>query len=125
DVAHGICRRAEQDGIDRALVLEGDLRRGRRQGEDDMVVGRRQQLGLPRIEPFGMREALAFPTVAIAAGVVGATDKAAIAALFEVPTKRRRATGLDRRHDTSLDPAELRGVAATERLTVVAEDIPG
>ena len=55
------------------------------------------------------------------AGVVGAADHAAVAALFEVPTKQGRATGLDRRHDASLDPAEMSAMAATERFAVVAD----
>ena len=40
-----------------------------------------------------------------------------------MPTKCRRATGLDRCHDASLDPAEMRGMTATERLAMAAEDI--
>jgi hypothetical protein len=47
--------RAEQDRIDRGLVLERDLADRRRQREDDMEVGHRQQLGLPLREPLGPR----------------------------------------------------------------------
>ena len=46
---------SEQDGIDDTLVLERDLRCERRQGEDHMVLGDRQQLGLARFKPFGTR----------------------------------------------------------------------
>ena len=55
DVAHRLGRSAEQDVVDHALVLERDLRRRRRHGEDDVEVRHRQQLGLTRIEPFGTR----------------------------------------------------------------------
>ena len=41
DIAHRIGRGAEQDRVNRALVLERDLRGRRRQGEDDVVVGHR------------------------------------------------------------------------------------
>ena len=123
DVAHCIGRSAEQDGVDRALVLERDLRRRRRQGEDDMVVGHRQQLGLTRLEPLGTCQTLALRTMSIAAGVVGAADQPAVAALLDVPSECRRSTDLDRRHDTSLDPAEMSAMAATERSAVAAEDI--
>ena len=98
----------EQDGVDHALVLERDLGRRRRQGEDDMEVRHRQQFGLTRFEPFGARQALALRAMPVAAGVVGAADQAAIAALLDMAAERRRAAGLDRRHDTTLDPAEMR-----------------
>ena len=60
-------RRAHQQGIDRLLVLKGDLGRRRRQGEDDMEIGDRQQFGLPRRKPLRSRRALTFWTMAIAA----------------------------------------------------------
>jgi hypothetical protein len=47
--------RAEQDRIDRGLVLEGDLADGRRQREDDVEVRHWQQFGLPLREPLGPR----------------------------------------------------------------------
>ena len=51
DRAQRLGRRAEQDGVDRLLVLEGDLGDRRRQREDDMEVRHRQQLGLPGGQP--------------------------------------------------------------------------
>ena len=77
DVAHRFGRSAEQDGVDRALVLERDLRLRRRQGEDDMVVwqgeddmvvGYRQQLGLTCLEPLGARQTRALRTMSVSAG---------------------------------------------------------
>src|SRR5271166_4025680 len=123
NVAHRIGGRTEQDGVDDALVVERNLGGRRRQGEDHMVVGHRQQLGLTRLKPFSACQTLALRAVPIAAGIVGAADQPAVAVLFDVPAKRGRATGLDRRHDAPLDTTEMRGVIATERLVVAAEDI--
>ena len=123
NVTHRLGSRPKQDGVDHALVLERDLGHWRRQGEDHVVVGHRQQLGLARLEPLGARQTLALRTMSIAAGVVGAADQPAVAALLDVPTKHGRATGLDRRHDAPLDTTEMRGMGATERLAVAAEDV--
>jgi hypothetical protein len=60
-------RRSHQDSIDDSLVLEGDRGRFRRQGEDDVEVGRGQELGLPGGEPLRPRRPLALRAVAIAA----------------------------------------------------------
>ncbi len=73
DVAQRLRRSAEQDGIDNALVLERDLRDLRRQGEDHVVVGHRQQLSLARLQPLRARQALALRTVPVAAGNVQCT----------------------------------------------------
>ena len=43
---------AEQEIVDGGLVLEGDLGDRRRQGEDDVVIGDRQQIGLALGEPL-------------------------------------------------------------------------
>ena len=88
-----------------------------------MVVRHRQQLGLTRLEPLGARQTLALRTMSVAAGVVGAANQPAVAALLDVPSERRRSAQLDRCHDTSLDPAEVSAMAATERFAVAAEDI--
>ena len=66
---------AEQDGVDRRLVLEGDLGHRRRQGEDDVEVRHRQQLGLRCGQPFGARQPLALRAMPVAAGVVGDADQ--------------------------------------------------
>ena len=88
-----------------------------------MEIRHRQQFGLARFEPFGARQALALRAVPVAAGVVGAADQSAIAALFDMPAERRRPARLDRRHDTPLDPAEMRAMVAAERRAVAAEDV--
>ena len=85
DLAQRIGGGAEQDGIDDALVLERDLRGLWRQGEDHVVVGHRQQLGLACFEPFGARQTLALRAVAITAGVVGATNEPTIGTVLDMP----------------------------------------
>jgi hypothetical protein len=46
---------AEQYCVDDGLVLEGDRTCRRRQGEDDVEIRHRQQLGLPLSEPLEPR----------------------------------------------------------------------
>ena len=88
-----------------------------------MAVGHRQQLGLTCLEPLGARQTLALRAMSVAAGVVGAANQPAVAALLDVPSQCRRPADLDRRHDASLDPAEMSVMAAAERFAVAAEDI--
>ncbi len=70
----------EQEAIDHGLVLIGDVGDRGRQGEDDVVVGHRQQLGLARGEPVLGRRALALGAVPVAAGIVGDLDVVAVLA---------------------------------------------
>ena len=64
----------EQEVVDGCLVLERDGADRRRQGEDDVVVGNRQQFGLAVFEPLPRRRGLALGAVAVAAGVVGGSS---------------------------------------------------
>jgi hypothetical protein len=61
----------EQDGVDRGLVLVGDVGDRRRQREDHVIVGHRQQLGFAVGQPRLRRRALALRAMAVAAGVGG------------------------------------------------------
>ena len=58
----------EQKVVDGGLVLDRDGADRRRQGEDDVVVGNRQQLRLAVFEPLPRCGGLALRAVAIAAG---------------------------------------------------------
>ena len=60
----------EQQIIDDRPVLIGDVGDRPRQGEDDMEIGHRQQLGLAVGEPLLGSGSLAFWAMPIAAGVV-------------------------------------------------------
>jgi hypothetical protein len=74
NAAQRLCRGAEQDGIDHALVLERDLGHRCGQREDNVEIGHRQQLVLPGREPFGTGLPLAFRAVPVPAGVVQHTS---------------------------------------------------
>jgi hypothetical protein len=58
----------EQDGVDRLLVLEGDLGERRRQREHDVEIRNRQELCLPGRQPLGTRLPLALRAMAVATG---------------------------------------------------------
>ena len=94
-----------------------------RHGEHDVEIRHRQQFGLARLQPFGARQALALRAMPVAAGVVGVANEAAIGALLGMAAERRRAAGLDRRHDATLGAAEMVGVGLPVRRAVAAEDI--
>lgn len=68
----------QQDGVDRLLVVEGNLGDLCRQREHDMEVRHRQQLGLPRRQPVFAGLALALRAVPVAARVIGAADEPGI-----------------------------------------------
>src|SRR5438874_13235768 len=77
-------RRAEQQIVDHRLVLVGDRGDLGWQGEDQVEIADREQVGLAGGEPVLRRRALALGTMAIAAGVVGDPAVAAILAALEV-----------------------------------------
>ena len=58
----------EQEVVDDGLVLERDRADRRRQGEDDMIVGDREEFGLALDQPLPRRRALTLRAVAVAAG---------------------------------------------------------
>jgi len=74
DPAQRLGGRAEQDGVDRLLVLEGDLGRRRRHREDDVEVRDWQELGLLGRQPLGAGVTLAFRAMPVAAGVIPASE---------------------------------------------------
>ena len=92
--------------VERRLVLEGDRRDLGGHGEDDVEVWDRQQLGLAIGEPLGAGEALALGAMAIAAGVIGDAQMAAVGAVFGMATEGRGAARFDRAHDAPLATAE-------------------
>lgn len=116
-------RRLEQKSIDRCFVLEGDSADRRRQGENDMVIGDRQQLSLARREPIGRRSPLALRAMAVAAGVVGEAGMGAVLASLDMAAERRGTAGLNGRHNAELRRAHMPGTRRTPRLAVAAEDI--
>ena len=119
-VGERLGRRAEQDRVDKGLVLEGDRADRCWQGEYDVEVGYRQQFGLPLREPLGARQPLAF---GVATRVVSDARCAALIALLDMPPERRRPTRRDGAHDASLDEPEMTGVCLSKRFAMTAKDI--
>lgn len=115
--------RLEQDVVDHRLVLQRDGGYGRRDGEDDMEIGHRQQVGLAIGEPSGARERLALWTMPIATAVVGDANQAAVVAPLDMAAERYCAACLDGRHHTALVGREPRALRSTEHDTVAAEDV--
>ncbi len=113
----------EQEVVDGGLVLERDGADRRRQGEDDVVIGNRQEFGLAVFEPFPRRGRLALRAVAIAAGIVGDPFVRTVLAALDVSAERGCATGLDRRHDLQLVEAHVTGVGHSPRRPVGAKDV--
>ena len=75
--AQGVGGRLEQQPIDELLAVKGDLTKRGRQGEDQMKIGHRQQLGLALDQPLDGRCPLTLRAVPVAAGIVSDADLAA------------------------------------------------
>jgi len=92
---HRISADAHQQIIELSIVLMCDVGDWLRQREDQMKISDRQQLGLTGGQPLLRRAGLAFGAMPIAARVVGDMLMAAIVAMRDMPTERRRSTALD------------------------------
>ena len=84
----------EQEVVDGSLVLERDGADRGRQGEDDVIVGNRQELRLAVFEPSPRGGRLALRAVTIPAGVVCDALVRAVLAALDVAAERGCATGL-------------------------------
>ena len=113
----------EQEVVDGGLVLERDRADRRRQGEDDVVIGDRQEFGLALGQPLPRRRALALWAVTIAAGVVGDARVGAILAALDVSAERRGPAALDRRHDFQLSEADVASVGFAPRRPMGSKDV--
>ena len=116
-------RGLEQDGVDHRLVLIGDVGDRRRQREHHMIIGHRQQLGLPLRQPILGRRALAFGAMPVAAGIVGDERVGAVLATRDMAAESRRAAALDGGHHLQLAEADMAGVGSAPGSTVRAENI--
>ena len=105
------------------LVVIGDTGDRRRQGEDDMEIGDRQQLGLARRQPVLGGRPLALGAVAVATRIIGHMDVAAVLAGRDVAAQRRRAAPLDGRHHLELAEAEVAGIGVAPGWPAGAEDV--
>jgi hypothetical protein len=105
------------------LFWNGDGADRSRQGEDDVIIRNRQQLGLAVFEPSPRGGRLTLRAVAISAGIVGDPLVRAVLAALDVSAERGRATGLDRRHDLELVEAHVTGVGLAPCRPVGAKDV--
>ena len=123
DDQHRVRGCAEQQVIDHRLVLEGDVCDLVRQGEHDVEVANRQQVGLARGQPGARGGALALGAVSVATRVVGDPPVPAVFAGLDVTAQRGGAAVLDGRHDLELAEAEMPGMGRAIGRPAAPEDI--
>ena len=110
DGHHRLGRRPEQQIIDQRFVLQGDVGDLGRQGEDDMEIPDRQQIGLALGQPGPCGITLAFGAMPVAATVIGDPLMAAVRAGLDVTAKGGGTAMFDRRHDLQLKQAQMSGM---------------
>jgi hypothetical protein len=116
-------RCVEQQVVDRGLVVERDVSDLGRQGEDDVEVSHRQQIGLALGQPRARGSALAFGAMPVAAAVVRDPPMAAVLTSFDTTPEGCGAAMLDRRHDFELMKAQVSGMSGPIRGAGGTEDI--
>jgi len=114
---------SEQEVVDGCLVLERDGADRGRQGEDEVIVGNRQQLRLAVFEPLPRGGSLTLWAVAVAAGIVGYPFVRAVLTALDMSAERRGPAGLDRRHHLQLGEAQVTGVRLAPCCPVGAKDV--
>lgn len=123
DGQHRIGRGLEQEVIDQRLVGEGDRGDLGREGEDDVEIADREQVGLARFEPGARGGALAPGAVPVPATVIRDAPVATVGAGFDVATERGGAAMFDRRHDLELMQAQMPGMRGAIRGPCSTEDV--
>ena len=111
----------EQQFIDCARIALGERVELVRQGEDEVEVGHRQELGAPSGEPAFLRQRLALGAVAVAAGVVDVVGLAAVIAAADLTPQGGGAAALDRAQRAVLHPGQA--LTGEERRGVRAHDV--
>jgi hypothetical protein len=123
DGERGLGGSLKQDAIDHPLVLIGNVGDLRWQGEDQMVVGHGQQLGLASFQPLLGHRPLTLGAMAVAARVISDVSMAAVLAGRDMAAQCRRTAGLDGTHHLELVEAQMTGPGLPEGGTMAAEDI--
>src|SRR5689334_3439357 len=116
-------RGAEQQVVDHRLVLVGNPTDLGRQGEDQVEVADRQQVGFASGKPVPRRRALAFGTMAVATRVISDPAVATVLTALDMSAEGGRATLLDRRHYLELIEAHMPGICLAPSGTMVMEDV--
>jgi hypothetical protein len=92
----------EENTVDDFLILISDRGDLFRYGEDHMIVGDLQKLGLPVLDPLRAGQTLAFGAVSIATAIEGVAFMAALITTFQMTTKNGSAAHLDGGHGAPL-----------------------
>src|ERR1700720_536619 len=116
-------RRAEQQIVDHRLVLVADGGDLGRQGEDQVEIADRQQVGLAGGEPVLRRRALALGAMPVAAGGVGDPPVAALLTALDMTAEGGRAATLDGRHHLELAEADMPGIGLTPGGPMTVKDV--
>ena len=114
---------AEQEVIEDLLVLQRQLGKLVRQGEDNMDIGDRQEFVLASRHPFISGAALALGAMPIAATVKGDGAIATSRAQVAVPAECRSATACDGSEDFAVGPVDPTAVDLDEAIALCANDI--
>jgi hypothetical protein len=123
DGDEGLGGRSEQKIVDGGLVLRRDGADRSWQGEDEVIVGNRQEFGLAFLKPFPRRRGLTLRAMPVAAGIVGDALVCAVLATLDMSAERGGATGLDRRHDLQLGEADVTDVGLAPGRPMGAKDV--
>ena len=123
NLAQGAGRGAEEQVVQRALVLPGEGGDLGGEREDDVVVLAVEQFAATAGEPGVAGGALALGAVAVAAGAVAETAVPAAVTLLHQPAESGRAATLDGAHDACLQAGQGIAGALAEGLSVAPEDI--
>ncbi len=123
DGYEGLGGSPEQEVVDDGLVLERDRADRGRQGEDDVIVGNRQEFRLTLGEPLPRRRSLTLRAMPVAAGIVGDARVRAVLAALDMAAERRGPAGLDRRHHLQLGEADVTGVGLAPCRPMGAKDV--
>jgi len=122
-VSVGLGAGPEQQTVDHALVLIGDVGDLAGEGKDQVEIADGQELGLALGQPGPGSGALALGTVTVAARVIGDALVAAVLASRHMAAEHRRAAALDGGHDFQLGEAHVAGVGLAPGSAMGAEDI--
>ena len=95
DGEHGLGAGLEQDGVDHALVLVGDVGDLAGECKDEVEIADGQELGLALGQPGPGRGALALGAMAVAARIIGDVLVGAVLTARDMAAQRRRAAALD------------------------------
>jgi hypothetical protein len=123
DLKQGLRAGLKQEVIHHLLVLQGERSKLAWQCEDDMHVGRRQQLPFTGLQPTLARVALALGTVSVTARVVRDGSVSAVGTAITMAAERSGAAARDRQQDLLVLPVDPALTMFKERLPSKANDI--